>query len=898
MNFEESLKSIFPGNNQMAQRMRAFDWAKSELGLPHNWPEALKTCVRIILTSHHPMVLWWGDNLISLYNDGFASLLHSKHPNVLGKSASSVWPEFWQNIIKPRVEFAKHQNSGTFDEAMPFISLRRGYPELAYYTFSYSPILDDKSQFGGILCPVYEETSRIIGQRQMSLLQRLATKILDARNRKEVCELAMKALCSDSEDIPFALLYELNVNAGTATLEAITDSICTGKKATVLTIDDSIWPFQKIVENNDSVLVSELPAHLQIVQDQYPTHHAIAMPFAHGIDDRKGVLIIGLSPLRLWDEHYQEFLHLICAKVSAAIQKADAYEAEKRRVKELAALEEQGLKSSKEKLAMELDGAQKLQRISSRLIEENNIEMLCEHILDAAMDIMKSQFSSIQILDVECGMLRVLAWRNFHPESAKFWQTVSVTTGTPCAAALKRGKRIIVPDINAADFIQNSESFRHLKLCGITAVQSTPLTSRDGRVLGMISTHWSKYHKPSEYELALFDVLARQMADVLERQRALEALKESDRRKDEFLAVLAHELRNPLFPIKNAVYLLQQTGEVSSRELIQMMERQVSHMIRLVDDLLEISRITTGKIELHRETINLVNVINNAIEVSKPLLNEKQHQVIFSLSSEPLMVNADMVRMTQVFANILNNAAKYTPERGIITVTISRENNNSVISFRDNGIGISFEMLPKIFDIFIQEKCFTDLKNRGLGIGLAMVRSLVELHGGRVKAFSSGRNQGSEFVVFLPLLEQKNNIVKENKMRPLKPSFANLRVLIVDDNPDIIDSFTILLKYWNINVQAASNGPSALTCLKEFNPHAIFLDIGMPDMNGYEVAKKIRQNPQYDAIKLIALTGWNEEKDRIRSNASGFNEHLAKPIDINTLYEVFNNLTAHNATLY
>lgn len=548
----------------------------------------------------------------------------------------------------------------------------------------------------------------------------------------------------------------------------------------------------------------------------------------------------------------------------------------------LKAAAEKAVKESEKKLAIELQSAQQLQHISSRLIKESTIDAMCEEILDTAMAIMNSEFSSIQILDTKHDTLRLLAWKNFHPKSAEYWQEVSFKTGTICGAALLHNERIIVPNLYEAEFLKNSESLPYFLLSGITAVQSTPLTARDGRVLGMISTHWRERHEPNKHQLALFDVLARQLADVLERQHSLEALKESDRRKDEFLAVLAHELRNPLFPLKNAIYLLLSDSN-SNLPLLQMMERQITHIIRLVDDLMEISRITTGKIELHKKFTNLGTIINNAIEICKPLLERNHQQVILSLPHLPLVVHADTVRMTQVFANLFNNSAKYSPDNSLILVNVSCAENTISVSVKDNGIGISKEMLPKIFEMFTQENRSIKPHNRGLGIGLAMVRKLLELQGGSVKASSAGLNQGSEFIVSLPLVRKKEEETEEHKVLHKHLSYATLRILIVDDNPDVLDSLTMILQLWEINVRSADNGRSALEILDDFNPNIILLDIGMPDMNGYEIAKKIRQNSKYDAFKLVAITGWSQEKDRIKSKASGFDEHLTKPLDINEL---------------
>jgi signal transduction histidine kinase len=327
----------------MAQRMRVFDWSGSDLGPPEDWPDALKISVRIILTSRHPMFVWWGDNLINLYNDGYADFLLSKHPSALGKPASAVWPEIWHDVIVPRIDFAKHQDSGTYDEAMAFVMLRRGYPEETYATFSYSPILDN-GRFGGILCPVTEDTERIRGQRQMALLRELAAKTLDARNRKEACALVANALQTNTDDLPFALIYELNLKARVATLEAaIGVSPESPAAPKILTLgSDSPWPLRDVSAKTGSMAVSELRGlseHLPKVRRQYPITRAVVLPLTHSAEDRKGTLVIGLNPLRPLDENYREFLHLVSAGVSSAMQNADAYEAERRRAEALAELD-------------------------------------------------------------------------------------------------------------------------------------------------------------------------------------------------------------------------------------------------------------------------------------------------------------------------------------------------------------------------------------------------------------------------------------------------------------------------------------------------------------------------------------------------------------------------------
>lgn len=384
-------------------------------------------------------------------------------------------------------------------------------------------------------------------------------------------------------------------------------------------------------------------------------------------------------------------------------------------------------------------------------------------------------------------------------------------------------------------------------------------------------------------EITLVEEVAERTWTALSRIRTENALKEADRRKDEFLAVLAHELRNPLLPIKNAIYLLQENNDkIDQQALVSIMERQVNHMVRLVDDLLEVTRIATGKIELRKENISIKDAINNAIEMSSPLIQSNNQRLLLDMPSQPIIVHADMVRLTQIFANLLNNAAKYTPTNGKITITVYKEDTQVVISIKDNGSGIATEILPHIFEIFSQGINTRITHNTGLGVGLSMARSLIELHAGTIKVYSAGENQGSEFIVKLPLIEEPLNLQNNKRVKTTSP-LSKLRILMADDNTDIINSFAMLFDVWNVTAQFANCGENVLAVIDEFKPHVILLDIGMPGMDGYAVAEKIRQNPQYNDIQLIALTGWSQEKDRHKSRTSGFNQHLAKPVDINFL---------------
>jgi two-component system, sensor histidine kinase len=370
-----------------------------------------------------------------------------------------------------------------------------------------------------------------------------------------------------------------------------------------------------------------------------------------------------------------------------------------------------------------------------------------------------------------------------------------------------------------------------------------------------------------------------------DRARSEESLRLADRRKDEFIATLGHELRNPLAPLLNAVHMLktvdnQAAVAIRAREV---MERQLSHLLRLVDDLLEVSRITRGLVEVHREPIDLAFVIHSAIDTSRPVIDLAGHHLTVDLPAEPIAVHGDTVRLTQVFANLLNNAAKYTNSGGHIRIALRKDGNRAVVSVRDNGIGIAPDQLASVFEMFTQVDRSNRLAQGGLGIGLTLVRSLVAMHGGSVEARSAGPGTGSEFVVELPAIGA--HAVADGDAAP-PAAFPRRRILIVDDNRDAADTLGELLSALGATVSVAHSGRAALDTFSSFAPDAVLLDIGMPEMDGYEVARRIRALPGHEEVLLIALTGWGQEHDQQRSLVAGFDHHVVKPPDVDRLREL------------
>ena len=390
--------------------------------------------------------------------------------------------------------------------------------------------------------------------------------------------------------------------------------------------------------------------------------------------------------------------------------------------------------------------------------------------------------------------------------------------------------------------------------------------------------------------------------DITEAVKAETALLEADRRKDEFLATLAHELRNPLAPISNALALIARPdGEAALPHLLPVITRQVDYMVRLVDDLLEISRITSGKVELRRGVVDLNMVLRHAVEASRGLIDENRHQLSLSFPETSLRVYGDAVRLEQVFTNLLNNAARYTPKGGQIGLSARQDEDGAIISVRDNGIGILPDMLPRLFDMFAQERRIAIGAQEGLGIGLHLVQRLVKMHGGSVEAHSGGKDQGTEIVVRLPLSQTQTSEINaapestaapENTAAPESTASASrdIRVLVVDDNHDAGEVLAMLLESMGFEARAVDSGPAALAALSDYQPNVILMDIGMPGMSGYDVARHIREQPQYEHIKLVALTGWGQEKDRRLSRESGFDHHLTKPVDFKVLKSLITSL--------
>ena len=676
---------------------------------------------------------------------------------------------------------------------------------------------------------------------------------------------------------------------------------------------------------------------------------------------------------------------------------------------------EEAWHQSEQRLAADLAGMTRLHEVSTLLVQASGARELLLEIVDAAIAVTGADMGNIQLLDRDSGALRIVANRGFGSAFLEFFNAVHGGQGA-CGTAMRTGKRVIVEDIVASPVFVGTAALEVMRAAGARAVQSTPLVSRSGRLVGMLSTHYRAPRRPTDRDLHLVDLLGRQAADCIERTQAEEMLLasesrfrllvdaapnamimvardgkiavvnkqvetlfgyareellgkpieilvpqrfqamhpvyrdrffaepkarpmgagrdlfglrkdgsevpieiglnpiqtpeglatlasiiditerkrleeslrqrvgelgEADRNKNEFLAILAHELRGPLSPIRNGLHILRQPnvdGPTIER-VKSLMEQQVRNLARLVDDLLDVARITRGTIRLQKETIDLAGVVGRAVESVRPLIERERHHLLVSLPQESVDLEADPTRLEQVLVNLLHNAAKFSEAEGHIWLTVQRDNAEIVVSVRDTGIGIAPELLPRVFDMFAQEDRALGRSRSGLGIGLTLVRRLVELHGGSVRAHSDGAAKGSEFVVRLPALPARSP--KSSEPPPIQEQARSrgLRVLVVEDEPAVAEMLVMLLELWGHAVQAVHDGPAALVAAPTFRPHVALCDIGLPGMNGYQLARHLRQQVALNKLVLIAMTGYGQEEDQRRAREAGFDHHLTKPVN-------------------
>jgi PAS domain S-box-containing protein len=560
--------------------------------------------------------------------------------------------------------------------------------------------------------------------------------------------------------------------------------------------------------------------------------------------------------------------------------------------------------------AADLKAMRRLNEIGTRCAKDgDNIAGCLKEILNVAIEISAADKGNIQLLDNETGQLTFAAQNGFD-ESFRDFFTTATDGDSAWGTALESQQRVIVEDITESDIYAGKPALEMMLNADVRAVQSVPLLSSAGKLLGAISTHFSAPHRPSEQELRLMDLLARQTADYIERKGVEEereqllarehelrqAAEDANRLKDEFLAIMSHELRNPLNVILGYAELLLRMDEIKESPNLHRMadaiKRNAVAQSKLIRDLLDLSRLRSGKLELNRETVSPVASIENAIETVRIEAEGKGIEIEVIAPDDVMFVQGDPVRLEQIIWNLLNNSVKFTPRGGRITVRLEEDVDEIVLTVSDNGQGIDASFLPHIFEIFRQADASTNRAQSGMGIGLAVVQQLVELHGGSVSAYSEGQGKGAKFTIRLP--RSVNSRASQSSTVNLGiSSLAGMTVLVVDDSQDTTEMVKHLLEIGGASVCSATSGREALKIARKKNFDVVLSDISMPEMDGFEFLSKLRKIPGKQDLPAVALTGFGRPEDVQRASKEGFYAHLTKPFDIQTLASLLQKMPRH-----
>lgn len=681
-------------NGEMAARVAALDWAATPLGPIETWPAALRTIAHTLLRSRHPMFLFWGPELVQIYNDAYRpSLGVGKHPGALGQRGRECWPEIW-SIIGPQIDSVMSGGGSTWHEDALVPIHRNGRIEEVYWTYGYSPVVDERGAIGGTLVVCTETTSRVIDERRRTLVRACRERLAGAPDSREILAKVADVLHAFPYDVPFFVALARS-DAGVRVL-ASASIAAVDAAALADRIPDDAWVSTPTLHLDRAPTLPPWPE---------PVETALVTPL-WAEDGEQVIAVWGASPRLDLDDRYRDLFALLVRQV------------------------------------------------------------VSEH-----------------------GQVR--ARRELERAAA-------------------------------------------------------------------------------------------------EREELLAELQTTTRAKDEFLAMLSHELRNPLSPIVTALALMK-LGDADASACVPLIERQVGHLVRLVDDLLDVSRFARGEIELAMRRVALQGIVQAAAETASPLVERGRHELAVDVPAD-LVVIGDPVRLTQVFANLLTNAAKYTPAGGHISIAAEAVDDMIDVRVRDDGVGIEPEMLDAVFGMFTQSRQDLARAQGGLGLGLTIVKTLAEKHGGSVRAHSEGRGRGAEFVVRLPAAHGPVDTVQVSA--PITSGHRPLRILLVDDNEDAAILLAEALERFGHDVRCAHDGPTGYQMATSDPPEVALLDIGLPVMDGWELAARLRAHPLTAAVKLVAVTGYGQPDDRRRAREAGFAAHLVKPISFAVLTNVLRDVAA------
>lgn len=986
----------FLSAGEMGRRISQTDWSATPLGPIHDWPQSLKTAVSLMLTSRYPMFVWWGDELVNLYNDGYVPILGDRHPSALGRSAHEIWHEIWDEV-GPQAELALREGRSTWQEQTLLCLQRYEFTEETYFTYSYSPLRDDGGRLAGLFCTCSEETQRVLDERRLHVLRRIAEVGTEADSVEEASVRIAGVLRNADRDVAFALLYladeekeafRLAGRSGEELPEEFAPEVVPfGRWQT------GAWDFAPALSGE--VREVPLPVEAGLPGGAWPeaARAAAVLPLASMTGGRPlGLLVAGISPRLSYDDGYARFFQLVASGAASAVAGAREFEAERQRAEALAELSRVRAESARREERIRARARSSVREVEDRFRRMADSAPTMIWVTDSGGEVIFLSRSWYEFTgqtreeglkhgwvdavhpedrdDVLEAFLAAndrqesfqVEYRLRRADGAYQWMLDAATPYVDDDGVFHGyvGSVIDVSARREAEIAlrQSEERFRML---ANSIPQLAWMARPDGHIFWynrrwydytgttleeMEGWGWKSVHDPEELPRVLSHFkaaidagvpwedtfplrrhdgemrwhLSRALplrdddgdvvmwfgtnTDISDRREMESALREADRRKNRFLATLAHELRNPLAPLANGLELLNREPDPDTAAKVRAtMDRQLGNIVRLVDDLLEVTRVSLGKIELQTDRVCVADAVHMAVETTKSAVSERGHELTVELPEERLEVTGDRMRLEQVFANLLHNAARYTQEEGHLRIEVSRENGNARVDVVDDGIGVPPEFRTTIFEVFSQGNAPGNGLGTGLGIGLTIVQQLVDLHGGTVEVESEGAGKGSRFIVRLPLAPEMpietaaEDVAGREEAAVRDPGsdgatetntrgWTGRRVLVVDDNQSAADILTLLVEMLGHEVKTALDGIEALELGDQLEPDVVLLDIGLPGMGGYEICRMMRERAWGSRARIVAVTGWGQEEDRLRSREAGFDVHLVKPVARDDLEDV------------
>ena len=880
--------TLFAG--EMGALMRAVDWSATPLGPLERWPWSLCGALAVCLNSEVPMMIWWGPELVTLYNDACRPMLGTrKHPRALGRPGRECWLDVW-SVIGPMLERALWRGEGTFSDDLLLPLDRHGRREEGYFTLSFNPIRDETGRVQGVFTTAAETTRHVLGERRLRTLRDLALRGAEAWTIEQACESAIRTLAANPGDIPFALLYLLEADGRRARL-AGTTGVSPGVLPPTVELAETetsstAWPLAQVARTGRVARMDDLGARV----DALPMSRwgdvpesALVLPVARvGPGHVCGFLVLGISPHRPLDEDYRDFLCLVTEHVALIIADAPASEEERQRAEVLAALDRQRAEALAHERAARAEAEATKRRFHDLV-----------HGLDAILWEASPKTGQFTFVSQRAEKLLGYPLERWTSEP-QFWRSVLHPDDRERTVGLCRGA--------IAEGRDQELEYRLIAADGtIVWVHDRIYVARDrrGRMrkLRGFMTNVSERKRAEEER-------ARLLVDMEYARREAET---ANRVKDEFLATLSHELRTPLGAILLWARLLRgsQLDEPTTARALEMIEQDARALERIVGDILDVSRIITGKLGLQVESVDLAPTIEAAIEAVRPAADAKSIQIESVLDDPVTPISGDEARLRQIVWNLLSNAIKFTPKGGRIEVRLERADSSAQITVKDTGRGIAPDFLPHVFERFRQADASTTRAQGGLGLGLAIVRHLVEMHGGCVYADSPGEGRGATFAVRLPLLPVRPLEAGRKSGQPAgrreaaraAHTLEGVRVLVVEDDVNTRESLGALLRQRGARVTATGTAADGLRALEQEPPEVLISDLGMPDEDGYALIRKVRGlgRERGGHVPAIALTGYTGVDVRARALAEGYDMHVPKPADPDELTALIARLEGRDA---